>query len=44
MCTRVYILLKTTKGKSDKVAQDLRLKPGVVMVDLVLLKAHRISS
>jgi len=35
MCTRVYILLETTEGKSDKVAQDLRLKPGVVMVDLV---------
>jgi hypothetical protein len=35
MCTRAYILLKTIEGKSDKVAQDLRLKPGVVMVDLV---------
>jgi hypothetical protein len=35
MCTRIYILLKTTEGKSDKVAQDLRFKPGVVMVDLV---------
>ena len=35
MCTRVYILLKTIEGKSSEVVQDLRFKPGVVMVDLV---------
>ena len=35
MCTRVYILLKTIEGKSEKVAQALRFKPGIMMVDLI---------